>query len=90
MARLAVRMLLAYDPSSPAVDSEGMHHGALDVVDASKEAEFHKFLSVDAAPIGWGATLVASVLAAIQVRGGKDAGRSADGGEARACVCGGA
>jgi hypothetical protein len=56
--------------ATAAVDSENMHHGALDLVDssASGEAAFHKFLAVDAAPIGWGCTLLASVLAIVQVR----------------------
>jgi len=72
MARLLThsRLLMADAVTTAAVDSDNMHHGALDVVDssASGEAAFHKFLAVDAAPIGWGCTLLASVLAIVQVR----------------------
>ena len=72
MARLLThsRLLMADVVATAAVDSENMHHGALDLVDssASGEAAFHKFLAVDAAPIGWGCTLLASVLAIVQVR----------------------
>ena len=69
LAALALAQCQTTTP--PPVDPEAMKHGALDVVasDAAGEAEFHKFLAVDAAPIGWGCTLLASLLALVQVRG---------------------
>ena len=71
MARLAVRALLAvkFNSTEEAAEAD-FKHGALSVVADSStgEAAFHKFLAVDAAPIGWGCTLLASIMAAVQVR----------------------
>ena len=71
MARLAVRALMAVKfNSTEEAAAADFKHGALSVVadSANREAAFHKFLGVDAAPIGWGCTLLASVMAAVQVR----------------------